>query len=155
MLNRIVSHLLTALVIAFLMTPAGCRQDSGSGQTDTLSTQDTSQSAIDRRFRELNEQLLRDSLNPGLLFERAQLMKIRGNIPGAYQEMERVVTLDSGKADYFLALADIAFRALQVPRSIEAFERCLRIDPKNTEAHLRLAELYFYLKAYPKAIESG
>lgn len=155
MLNRIVSHLLTALVIAFLMTPAGCRQDSGSGQTDTLSTQDTSQSAIDRRFRELNEQLLRDSLNPGLLFERAQLMKIRGNIPGAYQEMERVVTLDSGKADYFLALADIAFRALQVPRSIEAFERCLRIDPKNTEAHLRLAELYFYLKAYPKAIESA
>lgn len=82
-------------------------------------------------------------------------MKLRGNIPGAYQEMERVVELDSTKAEYQLALADVAFRALQIPRSVQAFEHCLRIDPKNTEARLRLAEIYFYLKAYPKAIESA
>ena len=135
--------------------PGGCRQEPGKVESDTPAVGDTGQAALDRRFRELNEQLMRDSMNPALRYERAQLLKIRGNVTGAYQELERVVELDSTRPEYYLALADVAFRALQVPRSVEAFERCLQLDPKNSEAHLRLAELYFYLKAYPKSIESA
>lgn len=155
MLKRIPYLTFWILIVMATGVPIGCRQDPHAGQTDSLATGDTSQAALDRRFRELNELLLRDSLDPKLRYERSQLMKLRGNITGAYQELERVVQLDSTKAEYYLALADVAFRALQVPRSVEAFEACLRLDPKNTEACLRLAELYFYLKAYPKAIESA
>ena len=155
MLNRIVSHLLTALVIAFLMTPAGCRQDSEAVRPIPFRLRiRASQPSIDG-FWELNEQLLRDSLNPGLLFERAQLMKIRGNIPGAYQEMERVVTLDSGKADYFLALADIAFRALQVPRSIEAFGTLPEDRPEEYRSALAPGRVVFLPEGLSQAIESA
>jgi len=61
--------------------------------------------------------------------------------------------LDSTKPEYFLMLADVSFRGLQIQQAVKAFEKCLELDPKNIEANLKLSELYMYLKAYPKAIE--
>jgi tetratricopeptide (TPR) repeat protein len=100
----------------------------------------------------LNEQIVAQPKNAALYYDRSKLFLEKNDVRQAYEDISKAVALDSTKVDYYLLLADVSFKGLQIQRSIDAFKKAISLDPKNKNAHLKLSELYLYLKAYPQCL---
>lgn len=103
-------------------------------------------------FTRLNEDIAGNPGDASLYFRRAIVFDQRKNLKQAFEDISKAVMLDSGKATYFLLLADISFKGLQIQKAINAFKKAIELEPENKEAHLKLSELYLYLKAYPQSL---
>jgi tetratricopeptide (TPR) repeat protein len=107
----------------------------------------------DLRMKAVNDRIKADPGNARLYRERADLFDRRGVLSAAVSDMQKAIQLDSVNPALYLALADYAFRGLQIQVSVDAFKKCLTLDPSNKEACLKFAELNLYLKAYPDALK--
>ena len=135
---------------AIFLSVYACKQKEPSDQRDTDLSIDSLGS--ENALVALNEQLERDPNDASAYFNRGKVFLKKNILQQAFLDVSKATLIDSTKPDYFLVLADISFRGLQIQKSVKAYEKCLELDPKNIEANLKLSELYMYLKAYPKAI---
>jgi tetratricopeptide (TPR) repeat protein len=103
----------------------------------------------------LNEQIASNPANSSLLFRRAEYFFNSNNGKMAYDDITKAIAIDSSKEDYYMLLANIHFKGLQIEKSIHAFEKAIELNPANPEPHVKLAELYLYLKAYPKSLKEA
>jgi tetratricopeptide (TPR) repeat protein len=87
-----------------------------------------------------------------LYFNRAQIFASRNVLTQALEDMDRAISLDSSRTDFFMFQADLSFRTLQIQNSVRQFEKVLKLDPLNIEANLKLAEIYLYTKGYQKCL---
>jgi tetratricopeptide (TPR) repeat protein len=76
----------------------------------------------------------------------------RMDVANAMLDMEKVMSMDTTKADYFLTLADVHLGASKPGKSKAALEKCLSLDPKNKLAYEKLAELYFLVQQYKESL---
>ena len=106
-------------------------------------------------FALLNDEIVAHPKNAALYFRRSEIFMQKNNIKQAFDDINKAVTIDTTKIDYFLALADICFKGLQIQKSIDAYKKAISINPKSTEAHMKLSELYLYLKAYPSCLSEA
>ena len=106
-------------------------------------------------FALLNDEIVAHPENAALYFRRSEIFMQKNNIKQAFDDINKAVTIDTTKIDYFLALADICFKGLQIQKSIDAYKKAISINPKSTEAHMKLSELYLYLKAYPSCLSEA
>ena len=76
--------------------------------------------------------------------QRAKLYLEKKDIANAMSDMQKVLSIDTTTAEYFVTVADVHFAAGKTGRSKAALEKCLSLDPKNKDANMKLAELYPY-----------
>lgn len=139
------------LIFVSLILTSACRESREKENTEATEMTDSVRSG--NMLIGLNERISKDTTDAEAYYSRAKLFLQRGILQQAFQDAGKAVSLDSGKAAYYLLLADISFRGLQIHKAVQAFERCLQLEPDNMEANLKLSELYMYLKAYPKSID--
>jgi tetratricopeptide (TPR) repeat protein len=83
---------------------------------------------------------------------RARLHLQNKQLKLAFNDVDRVMQIDSTQAPQWLLMGDVLFAAIKVPQAIETFKKALLLAPNSTDAMLKLAELELFMKAYPQAI---
>jgi tetratricopeptide (TPR) repeat protein len=96
----------------------------------------------------INAQIVKDPANLDLYVRRARISMNRKKYAEALADMDRVIAIDSSKADYLLAAADINFFVGKVQRTEQLLKRAVDLNPENVDCLLRLAQLYHYLTKY-------
>ncbi len=134
----------------FLLLLSSCAPKEETAKEGTTLSQDSS--GREDMLRTLNDRIEKNPDDAIAYFSRAQVFLQKNILQQSFNDAMKATVLDSMRPEYFLLLADISFRGLQIEKSVRAFEKCLMLDPKNLEANLKLSELYMYLKAYPNAI---
>ncbi|MBL7748562.1 MAG: tetratricopeptide repeat protein, partial [Chitinophagaceae bacterium] len=127
---------------------------SGKKKQDekTIMTADTS--ALGKEIAALSLKISENSDDPALFHDRAKLHLLRSDVANAMLDMEKVLQMDTTKADYFLTLADVHLASGKPGKSKAALDKCLSIDPKNKLAYEKLAELYFIAQQYKEAVKN-
>lgn len=128
-----------------------CKQE-GKKENQQAVLQDTT--PIGKQIAEVSRKIGENPHNPDLLHERAKLHMQRMDVANAMMDMEKVLGMDTTKADYFITLADVHLAASKPGKSKAALEKCLSIDPKNKLAYEKLAELYFFVQQYKDALKN-
>ncbi len=67
-------------------------------------------------------------------------------------DVNRILAIDSNKAEYLIAAADIYFFTGKVSRTKQLLERAVEVNPENIDCLLRLAQLHHYLTNYDEEI---
>lgn len=137
--------------ILLLSVVFGCQQQRVK-EEKTAVAQDTT--PLGKQIADISVRIGDDPKNPDLLNERAKLHLKRMDVANAMMDMERVLSMDTTKADYFLTLADVHLAASKPGKSKAALEKCLQLDPKNKLAYEKLAELYFLVQQYKDALRN-
>ncbi len=136
---------LFGIVILFF---ASCKQKSDGEQKNVPSDSIVSENLLVK----LNKRIESDPNDADAYYSRSRYFLQKEILQQAFNDASKATLIDSTRPEYFLLLADISFRGLQIQKSVKAYEKCLQLDPRNVEANLKLGELFMYLKAYPKAI---
>lgn len=140
-------NILTCLVLSLLLAGAcGTEKDKKEA---VAGTEDTT--ALGRQIAEISRKIGEDP-SADLFHERAKLHMQRMDVANAMLDMEKVMSMDTTKADYFLTLADVHLGASKPGKSKAALEKCISLDPKNKLAYEKLAELYFLVQQYKEAL---
>lgn len=130
---------------AGLILFSSCGNDTPSAETEKS---DSVKSVLPEALLKLNAEVEKDPTNPDLFHKRAQYHLQQRNFDAGFEDMRRVMMMDSSKAPYFITLSDLYFVTNQTGNSKAALEKCLTLDDKNVDAMLKLAELYFYVKKH-------
>lgn len=124
---------------------SSCGNETTSTETKTA---DSVKSVLPEALLKLNAEVEKDPTNADVFHKRAQYHLQQRNFDAGFEDMRRVMTIDSTKAPYFITLSDLYFVTNQTGNSKAALEKCLTLDDKNVDAMLKLAELYFYVKKH-------
>ncbi len=106
-------------------------------------------------FTLLNDQIVKEPGNAELYFKRSKEFLNRKNLRQAFTDIEKAVSLDSMKFEYYMLHADISFQGLQIAKAVKSFESAVALNPENIDAHLKFSELLLYLKAYPRSLKEA
>lgn len=96
----------------------------------------------------INDQIRKDPANLDLYVRRSRLSMKQKDYAASLADMDRVIAIDSSKASYLLAAADINFFVGKVVRTEQLLKRAVELNPENVDCLLRLAQLYHYLTKY-------
>ncbi len=140
-----IRNLFSQLALSGLLLLASCGNGGTQPVTDTAIPKDS--------LAGINEQIRRDPGNLDLYTKRARIHMFRKDYGSALADMERVIAIDSSKADYLIAAADINFFTGKVSRAKQLLERAVEVNPDNIECKLRLAQLHHYLTNYDAEIK--
>lgn len=135
--------LLTAMLFQACNSP-GIKPDKGAA--DSLNKTATDELA------ELNAELLKDSLNPGLYARRSRLYVDREEYNQALSDAGKAIQMDSLNSDYYILLADIYTGLKNFNNSFAALGRAIETDPGNERAYLKSAELHLVFRNFGEAI---
>lgn len=136
----ILISLFTGLVLL-----SSCGSETISSETGTS---DSVKSVLPEALLKLNAEIEKEPTNAELYHKRAQYHLQQRNFDAGFEDMRRVMTIDSSKSSYFITLSDLYFVTNQTANSKATLEKCLTLDDKNVDAMLKLAELYFYVKKH-------
>lgn len=132
-----------AILMLFMVgvgNPA-CRPKSENGNLES----DTSE-----ELNRLSAQIERQPQNPDAWFARSRYFSRNQLFDKASQDAQKALSIDSGRADIWLHLADLSFTTKKVEEASMQIERALKIDPEGEAANLRMGELQYYLGKYPE-----
>lgn len=101
----------------------------------------------------VNELIRKDPGNLDLYLRRSKLYMNAKDYAASLADMDRILAIDSSKAEYLVAAADINFFTGKIARTKQLLERAVQVNPENIDCLLRLAQLYHYLKQYDEEME--
>lgn len=127
-----------------------CKQGTKNESAGKLTAIDSSKASD--YFQELNLRIEKNPADADAYYQRGKIFLQKNILNQAFVDFSKATVVDSTKPDYFLALADVSFRGLQIRKSIDAYNKCLSLDPRNLEGNMKLAELYLYIKGYQKSL---
>ncbi|MBL0341742.1 MAG: tetratricopeptide repeat protein [Bacteroidetes bacterium] len=138
------------IILAFSLFFVGCSGD-GKKELDakTIATDTT---AVGVRLAELNKLIIEKPGDAILLHERARVYIDLRKYEDALTDMQKVMSIDSTKSEYFLTMADLSFAANRTFNAKEFLEKAIVLDPENTDAMMRLAELNLIVKQYAQSV---
>jgi tetratricopeptide (TPR) repeat protein len=102
----------------------------------------------------LTRQILLDSTNAELYFNRARLYIQQRKIDSAYRDLNKAISLDPEDARFYVALSDIYLMQGKIASCNEALEKAISLDSQSQEAFLKLAELNLMLQNYDETFEN-
>ena len=139
------------LLLSLCATLLSCGQKSATN-TDVNTVSDSTNPILDR-IDSLTLEIVVDSLNAALYFERAELyLKSNSVNPGA-TDLIRAVQLDSTNALYWQQLGTLHFAMKNSRFAKNSWEECARLDTRNIECRLSLAEVYLAVGELKKGQE--
>ncbi len=139
------------LIFFFAAIIFSCNNSKISEENNTTAiTTDTS--SYGKKLAELSAKIASNPNDASLLNQRAKLYLEKHDVGNAIVDAQKLLSLDTTKADYFVTVADVHFAAGKSGRSKAALEKALTIDPKNKDANMKLAELYFYVQKYDQSV---
>lgn len=112
--------------------------------TDTLAGKDS--------LAIVNELIRKDPGNLNLYLRRSRIYMQKKDYAASMMDVDRILAIDSSKAEYLLAAADIYFFTGKITRTKQLLERAVTINPDNVDCLLRLAQLHHYLTNYDEEI---
>ncbi|MCE3280895.1 MAG: hypothetical protein K0S44_3086 [Bacteroidetes bacterium] len=104
-------------------------------------------------LKAINDEILANPKNPDLYQKRAKYYLDNKSFDQGLADMNRALSLDSTKAEYYLTLSDLHFSVNNSGEAKKALEKCVSLDSKNVDGLLKLAELYLYVRKNDKSIE--
>lgn len=128
---------------------------SCGNETSTTETEksDSLKPVLPEALLKLNAEIEKDPQNVDLYHKRAQYHLSTKNFDAGFEDMRKVMMMDSTKAPYFITLSDLYFVTNQTGNSKASLEKCLSLDDQNVEAMLKLAEIYFYVKKHEECFK--
>ena len=112
-----------------LATISSCTNNSEPGESAKVLSVDSLDS--EKQMLDLNNRIAAKPSDAAAYYERAQIFIQKNILQQAFRDLSMATILDSTKPEYFLMLADVSFRGLQIQQAVKAFEKCLELDPKN------------------------
>lgn len=106
----------------------------------------------DEVYEELTQQILNDSLNHNLFFERGNYLYSQENYDGAIKDLIKAINLDSMQHQYYHVLSDVCLDYYRSKEAIQTMERCVALFPERIPSLLKLSELYYILKQYEESL---
>ncbi len=146
---RLLISITLLLFLSAVLT--SCSEKKKSDQSGALPADS---SALGKQIAELSAKIADNPKDPDLFHERAKLHLQGNDVANAMMDMEKVMSMDTTRANYFLTLADVHLAASKPGKSKAALEKCISLDPANKEAYEKLAELYFIAQQYKEAIQN-
>jgi tetratricopeptide (TPR) repeat protein len=122
-----------------------CGNNSKETETKVL---DSLTTKLPPALQSLNAKIIADPNNAELYHQRAKYYLNDRKYNEGFDDMKKVMLIDSSKAAYFITLSDLYFVTNQTANSKASLEKCISLDSKNVDAMLKLAELYFYVKKH-------
>ncbi len=109
--------------------------------------------SLQKRLKELNEEIRSSPKNPDLYFERSGVKKRMGRIDPALDDIGRALRLDSTRSVFHQRKAALHFRQQDVKNAVKEYRKAIALDGENIEALVGLAEIYLATRQYQKAID--
>ena len=100
----------------------------------------------------LDRRILDDPSDPALFAQRARFHESRDSIRAALNDWARAIQLDSTSAQWRIALGDLYYRKVDLPKAEIEFTKAARLAPDSTKARLKLAELSLVQREYAEAM---
>ena len=91
----------------------------------------------------VTEEIRKDSTNPALYFKRAHMYENNQDIANATKDMFRALSLDSGRAEFFIYTANLFEKAAEPRRGIALMDKAIAMDSTNTDFFVKAAELAY------------
>ncbi len=101
----------------------------------------------------VSEMIRKDPGNLDLYLKRSKLYMQAKDYSASLADMDRILAIDSSKAEYLIAAADINFFTGKVGRTKQLLERAVAVHPDNIDCLLRLAQLDHYLTKYDEEMK--
>lgn len=89
--------------------------------------------------------------NAELFFMRSKIYRSLKKDSLALTDLYKAVKLDSTRAGYHSAIADILFEHKDINGSVKWIEKAMVLNPEDPTSHLKIAKLFLYTEEYPKA----
>ncbi|MDQ3108315.1 MAG: tetratricopeptide repeat protein [Bacteroidota bacterium] len=100
----------------------------------------------------VNDQIRKDPGNLDLYLKRSKIYMQKKDYGASLMDIERILAIDSSKAEYLITAADLYFFTGKVSRTKQVLERAVEVNPENTDCLLRLAQLHHYLTNFDEEI---
>ena len=136
MKNWILLIMLSGITVVAFNSCSQCNK----GKEVTITTKDSTSSP---KIDAVNEEIKKDSLNPFLYFKRAHIYDHNDDLAHATQDMFRALSLDSGRAEFFLYAAELFKKTGEPKRGIALMDKAIAIDSMNTDLYVKAAELAY------------
>lgn len=130
------SNLLLPLLLLPLFLFSSCGNSGDKPAADTTHKADS--------LYNINAMIRKDPGNLDLYVRRARISMAQKDYASAMNDMNRVLAVDSSKAEYLLAAADVNFFTMHTARTKQLLERAVEVNPENVDCLLQLAQLYHY-----------
>ena len=130
------SNLLLPLLLLPLFLFSSCGNSGDKPAADTTHKADS--------LYNINAMIRKDPGNLDLYVRRARISMAQKDYASAMNDMNRVLTVVSSKAEYLLAAADVNFFTMHTARTKQLLERAVEVNPENVDCLLQLAQLYHY-----------
>lgn len=89
--------------------------------------------------------------NAELWFMRSKIYRSLKKDSLALGDLYKAVQLDSTRAGYHSAIADILFEHKDINGSVQWIKKAMILNPDDPTAHLKIAKLFLFTEEYPKA----
>lgn len=142
--------LFTGLLFLFLLG-AGCRGGGGS-KTATARGDSVLHSEMLRR---VTDSIHRYPDSSQLYFERGGLLYVMKEYELAGKDIEKAISLDPLKTDYYISLGEIAMADGALPRAEHAYRKALQLDASSMMARLQLTYVLIQQQQYHQALEQA
>lgn len=121
-------------VLSFFSSCKQCNHSVDAVKTDSVSIP---------KLDALNEEIKKDSINPFLYYQRAQLYEANNDFKSAATDMFFALTLDSLRPEFYLYAAELFKKTAEPQRGLALMQKAIATDSMNTIFYVKAAELAY------------
>lgn len=132
------------LVLVLSACHSGDRRKTGQQKGDSLFHSEL--------LRSVTDSITQYPDSSRLYFERGGILYVMKEYQLAGKDLQKAISLDPLKTDYYISLGEIALAAGEFPAAEEAYRSALRLDSGNLMARLQLAFVLVQQKRFPQAL---
>ena len=146
-------RLISGILCFFLI--ASCQGNNSTPQQPDEQSTEANGSLIGQlpQTKVLSERIEKEPNNPELYFARGSMLLSMNDANAASKDFVKAITLDSTKAQYYLAAAEVFYNVQRVPQAVLVLERAERNAPPDPRIQLELGKAYYTIQKYDKAAE--
>ncbi len=102
---------------------------------------------------ELDQQILLAPKDPKVYAQRARFYESVDSTRAAINDWMRAIALDSTAISWRVALGDLYYRKIDLPKAEAQFSKAIALAPDSTGPWLKLAEISLVQSKYPQAMQ--
>lgn len=140
------------LFLSLCMLLFSCQEQTATKPSTTNIVVD-SVAIVTALIDSLSSEIISDSLNASLYFDRAQMYLKSSALSLGSRDLLRAVRLDSINAYYWQQLGKLEYAMKNSRYAKNAWEKCARLDSRNINCRLDLAEIYLAVGELKKGQE--
>jgi tetratricopeptide (TPR) repeat protein len=128
-------------VFGFLIVVSACKGGKNEAQVPLRTD-------LPPEVAKVTAQIVADSLNPELYYQRAQLWLDKKDGKSALEDADNAIRLKPGNSKYYVTQADAYLILGQAKLCRESLQKAIDMNSEETEAYLKMAELNLYFRDY-------